>query len=53
MLTATVIPALLGIPSATLFVVISGTLGYLPGWSVIMLEAAGSSVFTSLTNAIS
>ncbi len=53
MLTATTIPALLGIPSATLFVVISGTLGYLPGWSVEMLEAAGSSVFTLLTNVVS
>lgn len=53
MLAATLVPALLGIPSAALFVVISGTLGYLPGWSVEMLEAAGSSVFTLLTNVVS
>jgi hypothetical protein len=53
MLTATMIPALLAIPSSSLFVASSGTLGYLPGWSVRMLEAAGSSVFTLLTNVIS
>lgn len=53
MLTAATSPALLAIPFSSLVVVISGTLGYLPGWSLEMLQAIGRSFFTSLRNVVS